>query len=226
MTSDARDLGVTDHRPGLFVTIEGGDGAGKSTLLRLLAERATGRVPEVVVTREPGGTPLGERLRAALLGRSPLDQASAPSPIAELLVFAAARAQLVAETIRPALQRGALVLCDRFADSTVAYQQYGRGLPAAQVDAVNGVATAGLVPALTVLLDLDPAEALRRRAAAENYFEEETIAFHQRVRAGFATLAAAEPARWLVLDAVRPPEALAAAAWQRVKLLLDPSVRD
>lgn len=226
MTSAARDLGVTDPRPGLFVTLEGGDGAGKSTLLRLLAERATGRVPEVVVTREPGGTPLGERLRAALLGTSPLDQASAPAPIAELLVFAAARAQLVAETIRPALQRGALVLCDRFADSTVAYQQYGRGLPAAQVGAVNSVATAGLVPALTVLLDLDPAEALRRRAAAENYFEEETMAFHQRVRAGFAALAAAEPARWLVLDAARPPEALAAAAWPRVELLLGPAVSD
>jgi len=211
---------MTGPTPGLFVTLEGGEGAGKSTLVRLLAERAAAAGREVLLTREPGGTMLGERLRAALLGAPPPGEAEPPAPLAELLVFGAARAQLVAEAIRPALGRGAIVLCDRFADSTIAYQQYGRGLPAEQVAAVNHVATGGLVPSLTLLLDLEPAEGLRRRGEAKNYFEEEALAFHLRVREGFHALAAAEPGRWLVLDATQPPKTVADAAWPRIEALL------
>lgn len=203
---------------GRFVTLEGGEGSGKSTLLEALAARARAMGAEVVAAREPGGTALGERLRHALLDSTDAD-ASRPDPIAELLTFAAARAQLLAEVVRPALARGALVLLDRYADSTVAYQQYGRGLPASAVAAVNGVATGDLRPALTVLLNVDPVAGLARGGRTD-YLEREALAFHQRVRAGYLALAQAEPARWLVLDATHPPDVLAAAAWARVQPLL------
>lgn len=196
---------------GLFVTIEGVEGAGKSTLLEALAARARAAGREVAACREPGGTALGERLRAALLGAG-----EAPEARAELLIFAAARAQLVGEVVRPALARGALVLCDRFADSTLAYQRHGRGLPPAVVEAANAAATDGLAPRLTLLLDLDPALGLRRAGRAGDYIEREAIGFHERVRAGYLALAAAEPARWRVLDASRAPEALAEEAWGEI----------
>ena len=154
---------------GRFVTIEGGEGTGKTTLLAALAERARSGGLDVVTCREPGGTALGERLRTALLGAD----GAAPDPRAELLVFAAARAQLVAEVIRPALERGALVLCDRYADSTTAYQHHGRGLPRETVDAVNAAATGGLTPDLTLLLDLPADEGLRRAGRAGDYMERE-----------------------------------------------------
>ena len=170
---------MSEPRRGRFVTLEGGEGAGKSTLLATLAERARSgegssggsrlrsilraRASEaddqVVTCREPGGTWLGERLREALLGAPSTEP---PDARAELLVFAAARAQLVAEVIRPALERGALVLCDRYGDSMVAYQHYGRGIEREAVDAANAVAMGGLMPDLTVLLDLPPYEGLRR----------------------------------------------------------------
>ncbi len=197
---------------GCFVTIEGGEGAGKSTLLDALAERARTEGFEVVTCREPGGTALGERLRAALLG----SDGPAPDARAELLVFAAARAQLVAEVIRPALKRGALVLCDRYADSTLAYQHHGRELPRDTVDAVNAAATGGLTPDLTLLLDLPPAEGLRRTGRAGDYMEREELAFHERVRAGYEVLARTEPERWRVLDASRAAAALADEAWGEV----------
>ncbi|MYD64407.1 MAG: dTMP kinase, partial [Chloroflexi bacterium] len=152
---------------GRFVTIEGGEGTGKTTLLAALAERSRSGGLDVVTCREPGGTALGERLRTALLGAD----GAAPDPRAELLVFAAARAQLVAEVIRPALERGALVLCDRYADSTTAYQHHGRGLPRETVVAVNAAATGGLTPDLTLLLDLPATEGLRRAGRAGDYME-------------------------------------------------------
>ena len=201
--------------PGLFVTIEGGEGAGKSTLLAALAERAERSGLRVVRCREPGGTDLGERVRAWLL-----DGAAAPSPRAELLAFAAARAELVSEVIRPALAEGALVLCDRFTDSTIAYQHHGRGIARPAVDAANAVATGGLRPVHTLLLDLPPEVGLRRAGAGGgDRIEREPLAFHERVRAGFLELAAAEPERWLVLDATRPPAELAERAWRRFAAL-------
>ena len=198
---------------GSFVTIEGGDGAGKSTLLAALAERARAAGLEVVTCREPGGTTLGERLRDALLGSG----GHAPDAVAELLVFAAARAQLVAEVIRPAIEAGLLVFCDRYADSTVAYQHHGRRLPRDTVDAVNAAATGGLTPDLTLLLDLPPAEGLRRAGRAGDYMEREDLAFHERVRAGFQALAGTEPGRWRVLDASRAAEDVADEAWGEVR---------
>ena len=199
-------------RSGCFVTIEGGEGVGKTTLLAALADRAREAGLDVVVCREPGGTALGERLRDALLRAG----GDAPDAHAELLVFAAARAQLVAEVIRPALERSALVVCDRYADSTTAYQHFGRGLPRKTVDAVNAAATGGLTPDLTLLLDLPPAEGLRRAGRAGDYMEREDLAFHERVRAGFSALAQAEPDRWRVLDASRGADEVAAGAWGEV----------
>ena len=208
----------TGGKRGVFVTLEGGEHAGKSTqheaLLRLVRE--AGR--QAVACREPGGTALGERLRAALFAAT-LDEPP-PSPAAELLTFNAARAQLVREVIRPALDRGAVVICDRFADSTVAYQQYGRGLDAALVASAIAVATGGLTPDLTVLLDLDPAEAARRVSGQTDYLEREALDFHRRVRRGFLELAAAEPSRWLVLDATKPAMQITHAVWGRLQGLL------
>lgn len=209
---------MSEQRRGRFVSIEGGEGAGKSTLLAALAQRAGAARHESVTCREPGGTELGERLREALLGAS---SAEPPDARAELLTFAAARAQLVADVIRPALERGALVLCDRYADSTVAYQHHGRGLERAEVDAANAVATGGLWPDLTLLLDLPPFEGLRRVGRETDYLEREPLEFHRRVRAGYLAETEAEPGRWLVLDATRSPEALAGAAWERIAGLLE-----
>ncbi|MFA7295921.1 MAG: dTMP kinase [Dehalococcoidia bacterium] len=202
--------------PGLLVTFEGGEGAGKSTQIARLTQRARLRGLEVLTCREPGGTPLGERLREALFG---LD--AAPTALAELLTFAAARAELVATLIRPALERGQLVLCDRFTDSTVAYQGYGRGLDLGTIEAVNAAATGGLVPDLTLLLDLDPAAGRARGAeGGTDYLERETIAFHERVRDGFLALADRDPTRWRVIDAAGDIDTVSAAAWAPIEALL------
>ncbi|MEX2445715.1 MAG: dTMP kinase [Dehalococcoidia bacterium] len=205
-------------RRGVFVTLEGGEGAGKSTQLAALAGLAAAEGREVVTCREPGGTTLGERLRAALFATA--EGETPPSPEAELLVFTAARAQLVTEVVRPALARGALVICDRFADSTVAYQHHGRGLDATTVEAANRAATGGLTPDLTLLLDLTPEQGFQRGERGLDYLEREDVAFHHRVREGFLALAAAEPARWLILDATLPPEEITRAAWERIGALL------
>ena len=202
---------------GLFVTLEGGEGAGKSTQLEALAERGRALGIEVVTTREPGGTALGERLREALLS----SEDGEIDELAELLVFNAARAQLVAELVRPALERGALVICDRFADSTVAYQQYGRGLDAKLVASAIGLATGGLMPDLTILLDLEPGVGHARTEGAEDYLERADAGFHERVRAGFTALAAAEPGRWLVLDAGLPAAEVTELAWARLRADLE-----
>lgn len=196
---------------GHFVTLEGGDGSGKSTQLDAIARRARSAGREVITCREPGGTALGERLRDALFLRD-----DPPSPEAELLTFAAARAQLVHEVIRPALTQGTLVICDRFADSTIAYQHYGRGIPAEVVWAVNATATGGLQPDLTVLLDMTAGAGLTRGTGAD-YMHREQLEFHERVRAGYLELARREPERWLVLDGTSPAPELTEDIWARIQ---------
>jgi dTMP kinase len=188
---------------GTFITLEGPEGAGKTVLARRLAEALELRGHAVRLTREPGGTPLGERVRALLLERSSGDLAI--DARADALLFNAARAQLVTEVIRPALEAGEVVLCARFADSTLAYQGYGAGLPIDQLRAIADVATGGLAPHLTVLLDVDPEVGLRRKApGARNRFEASfDLDFHRRVRAGFLELAAQQPERWRVIDSTR-----------------------
>jgi dTMP kinase len=190
--------------PGLFITFEGGEGSGKTTQLKALLThlRSSGR--EVIETRDPGGTPIGKQVRALLLDRDNARMA----PAAELLLYEASRAQLVHEIVRPALQADRIVLCDRFTDSTMAYQGYGRGLDLDLIARLNALATDGLRPDLTLLLDLDPAvgllRAIRRLAepqARYDRIEGEVLAFHQRVRAGYRSIAAAEPERVTVLDA-------------------------
>ncbi len=189
----------------MLISFEGPDGAGKSTQVRALASflRRTGY--EVVLTREPGGTSIGDQIRAVV--HSTANTAMAPT--AEMLLYAASRAQLVSEVIRPALAAGRIVLCDRYADSTMAYQGFGRGLDRAMLATLTAIATGGLVPDLTLLLDLDVERGLsRRRDEGEemNRLDLEALDFHRRVRAGYLTLAAAEPARWVRIDAGRSPK--------------------
>jgi dTMP kinase len=189
---------------GRFITIEGPEGGGKSTQAeRLEAElRAAGRA--VLRTREPGGTPLGERIRDVLLDHAP--ELGALDPLAEAMLFNAARRQLVETVIRPALDEGTTVVCARFADSTIAYQGYGAGVPLAQLRALEQAATGGLRPDLTLLLDL-PAEAGLARKPDEDRTRFEIgfdLVFHRRVRDGFLALAAVEPARFVVIDASAP----------------------
>jgi len=167
-----------------------------------------GRV--VVSTREPGGTRLGERLRAILLEQGADADSASVDPRADALLFNAARAQLVAEVIRPALDRGEIVLCARFADSTLAYQGFGAGLPIAELRAIATIATGGLVPDLTILLDVPPEVGLgRKTGASRNRFESSfDLAFHERVRAGFLVLAGEEPGRFRVIDSARHIDAV------------------
>lgn len=209
--------------PGLFITLEGGEGAGKSVQVEALARRLEGKGLTVVRAREPGGTPLGERLRDIVLDLSS-DGASVPlDPLTETLLFVAARAELMTSVIAPALARGESVVCDRFADSTLAYQGFGRGVELAIIDQLNAVATHGLRPDLTALLDLAVEEGLARTGAAgkADRFGQEDLAFHERVRQGYRSLASGEPERWLVVDATQPPDAVTEEIWQRVERLLE-----
>lgn len=188
----------------MFITLEGPDGAGKTSQAARLAAALAADGVDVVLAREPGGTELGERLREILLQRDDL----AIEPLADALLFNASRAQLVAEVIRPALDGGRTVVCARFADSTLAYQGYGAGLDLDLLRRLEAIATGGLRPDLTVLLDL-PAEAgLTRkrqgRADLTRFESRPDLAFHRRVRAGFLRLARAEPERWRVIDSTRP----------------------
>ena len=203
-------------QPGLLIAFEGVEGAGKSTQLDLLRDELERRGHEVVVTREPGGTPVGERVREVLL-----DPATGLDPRAEALLFAAARAQLVEQVIRPALERGAVVLCDRYLDSSLAYQGAGRGLGRGSVQEVNRFATGGLLPDLVVLLDLDPASGLRRRSGELDRIEAQDLAFHRRVRQAFCDLAAADPGRFAVVDAAAPVGEVAARVQAAVLPLLE-----
>jgi dTMP kinase len=191
---------------GKFITLEGPEGAGKSSLARRLVEALVGSGIPARLTREPGGTRLGEQVRALVLGQSAGDNAI--DPMAEALLFNAARAQLVAAVIRPALDAGELVVCDRFADSTLAYQGYGAGAPIDDLRAIAEAATGGLVPDRTLLLDVAPEIGLARKSdEARNRFELTfDVEFHRRVRAGFLEMARQEPGRWRVLDASGPAD--------------------
>jgi len=184
-----------------FITIEGPEGSGKTTQIRLLADWLTAQGQTVVLTREPGGTVIGNAVRAIVLDPVHIEM----SPRAETLLYNAARAQLVDQVIRPALARDEWVLCDRYADSTLAYQGYGHGQALAPLRLLRDYATSGLMPDLTVYLDIDAATGLARKqggpAEEWNRFEQKQLDFHQRVRQGYLELADAEPARWLVIDA-------------------------
>jgi dTMP kinase len=209
------------HRPerkGLFVTFEGGDGAGKTTQARMLDEWLTAEGRTVVRTREPGGTDVGVLVRDIVLHHR-----GDIAPRAEALLYAADRAHHVATLVRPALERGDVVIQDRYLDSSVAYQGAGRVLEPTEIRDLSLWAADGLLPDLTVLLDLDPVAARARLDADDKPFdrlEAERDDFHARVRAGFLGLAGAEPERFLVLDAARPAEALADDIRSRVAELL------
>ncbi len=211
--------------PGIFIAFEGGEGAGKSTQAGLLKSyvRAEGRDP--VLVREPGSTGLGDHLREYLVAREPI------VPLAELLLFEASRAQLVVERIRPLLDEGAVVIADRFAGSTVAYQGHGRGMDLKQIAWLNDLATGGLYPDLTILLDVDPAIGLGRAnrrqlqlalpiSSAPDRFEDENARFHENVRRGFLAQAEADAERWAVVDANRAIAEVSASVQVLVQDLL------
>jgi dTMP kinase len=207
---------------GFFITIEGPEGGGKTTQATALALHLEDRGVDVNLTREPGGTRLGERLREVLLART--DPSVATDPMTDALLFNAARRQLVTEVVRPALAAGRTVVCARFADSTLAYQGYGAGLDLDRLRELTAIATDGLTPDLTILLDLPPGDGLARKALADlTRFEAEfDLAFHSRVRAGFLALAAAEPNRFAVIDAQRPVAEVADAVAAAVDALVVP----
>ncbi len=196
----------------LFITFEGGEGCGKSTQARALYRRLSRLTIATILTHEPGVTPLGKRLSRWLKWEK-----TEISPLAELLLFNASRSQLVTEVIQPSLKDGKIVICDRYADSTTAYQSYGRGLDLELARAINNTATQEIKPDLTILLDI-PAEAglIRKKAKRQDRFEQEDIAFHQRVREGYLKLAASDPQRWLVVAATQSKTKIAEIIWQRV----------
>ncbi|UCH50698.1 MAG: dTMP kinase [Chloroflexota bacterium] len=201
----------------LFITFEGSEGCGKSTQARALWRKLSRLSIPAVLTHEPGGTALGNQLRH-VLKRGRQDKIS---PIAELFLFAACRIQLVTEVIRPNLEQGKVVICDRFADSTTAYQGYGRGLDLETVKKINDLATQGTTPHLIIFLDIPTQTGLsRKKSTANDRFEAEDIAFHNKVRAGYLKLAAEEPERWLVIDANLPRARIGKIIWDRVKQLL------
>lgn len=196
---------------GRFITLEGGEGAGKSTQARALAQLLRARGKGVVETREPGGTPGAEEIRALLVNGEP----GRWDAWSEALLVFAARRDHVERVIRPALARGDWVVCDRFLDSTVAYQGYARGLGAGAIEALHALVIGRLRPDLTLVFDLDPATGLARAAArrgGEGRFEAQDLAFHQRLRDGFQAIARAEPGRCALIDAGQPLEAVTMAA--------------
>ena len=216
-------MGDTASCRGLFITLEGGEGAGKSTQTAALTERLEANGLRVVRAREPGGTPLGERLRDIALDLSSGGD-MALDPLTETLLFIAARTELVASVIAPALETGTIVVCDRFSDSTLAYQGFGRGVDLETIERLNTDAARGLRPDVTVLLDLPVEEGLSRTGTAgqADRFGREEEAFHERVRQGYRSLAAREPERWLVVDASQPPNEVSELIWRRVEPLLAP----
>jgi len=198
-----------------FIVFEGGDGSGKSTQAHSLNRRLRRRGIPVLLTREPGGSPAGELIRRWLKGQLNFQ------PLSELLLFEAARTQLVETVIRPNLDGGTIVISDRYTASTVAYQGYGRGLDLGLIRQLNQIATGGLVPDLTVLLDLPAQIGLsRRRTTGSDPFETAPEEFHRRVREGYHAQAAEDSAKWLVLDGARPQRQLSQEIWAKVQPLL------
>jgi dTMP kinase len=204
----------------MFITLEGPEGGGKSTQARLLAERLRAAGYTVTLTREPGGTPAGEAIRAIWDDPARSDLL----PLTDLLLLCAARAQHVGAVIRPALERDEIVISDRYADSSRAYQGYGSGLDFDTLEALLQIATGGLAPDLTLLLDIPAAEGLARRHSASktganplDRLDQRSLEYHERVQAGYLKLAAQEPARWVTLDARTDTQTLADAIWQVVQ---------
>lgn len=218
---------------GRFITFEGGEGAGKSTQARYLAERLASKGVPAIVTREPGGTPFAEKVRDIVL----TPETAPKAPLAEALLFSAARADHVEQLIRPALQRGTWVISDRFADSTRAYQGAAGGLSPDIVGEIERIALGGLTPDLTIVLDLDPrvglARADQRRGAqtpgafvVTDTFESRRLAFHEKLRQGFLDIAAREPGRVVVLDGFQNAVTIAEAVWRLVEArVLEPAAR-
>jgi dTMP kinase len=208
----------------LFITFEGPEGSGKTTQMELLRDYLDGKGYPVLATREPGGTSIGDQIRAILLD----PQNTEMLPASEALLFSAARAQIVHQVIRPHLQQGGIVLCDRYADSTLAYQGYGHGLDLDMLHTITALATEGLKPDLTVYLDIDVEEGLQRKRAAHeaeraewNRLDQQEMDFHRRVRDGYLRMAAEEPDRWLVIDATQSLEPIQALIRNRLEEKLD-----
>ncbi len=200
----------------MFITFEGPDGSGKSTQLRMLASALREEGREIVTTREPGGTEIGDQIRAVIMNM----KNKAMDPRTELLLFNASRAQLVEELIRPSLAAGKIILCDRYADSTMAYQGYGHGLDKDELRRLLNFATGGLKPDLTLLFDISAEAGLKRRISNHdewNRMDDYALQFHERVRGGFLELAAADPERWVVIDADRDPGVIHAEVLDIVK---------
>ncbi len=205
-------------RRGYFITLEGPEGSGKSLQAKALAARLKCRGYEVTLTREPGGTALGDRVRELLLTHQALNI----TPAAEALLFSTSRAQLVAEVIGPCLEAGHIVICDRYTDSTLAYQGYGRGLPLGELRGLLAFATGGLLADLTFYLDLPVEVGLGRRRNTEkqlNRLDQEEISFHRRVRNGFLELSK-QGGRWVIIDATQAPQGVQEAIWEVVKARL------
>jgi len=200
---------------GIFIALEGGEAAGKSTQEAMLATRLTEAGWAVVRTREPGGTPAAEAIRAVVLSK----EFAGLDPHAEALLFAAARGDHASQVIRPGLEAGAVVVCDRYVDSSIAYQGVGRGLGIERIRDLSMWATSGLVPDLTIVLDVDPELGLSRVTNPDR-LESESMDYHRRVREAFLQLAAAEPARYLVLDGTLAPTEVSNRIWMRIQTLL------
>lgn len=202
--------------PGLFITFEGGEGAGKSTQIARLEARLKGQGAEVLITREPGGTSEAEAVRAVIVS----GHVGRWSPLAETLLINAARDSHLQERIRPALERGAIVLCDRFMDSTRAYQGAAGGVEPALISVLERHVVGKTVPDLTLILDIDPQQGLARAKTKENRFERKSLAFHARLRAAFREIAKSEPQRCKLIDASSSEEAVFAAIWRAVEPVL------
>jgi dTMP kinase len=214
---------------GFFITFEGVEGCGKSTQIKLLAELLATRGIPTVLTREPGGCAIADKIRAILLDA----ENKALSPLAELMLYAAARAQHITEVISPALEAGEIVLCDRFCDATVAYQHFGRGIDRSVIDSLNNHACQGVAPNLTVLVDCDPSVGLERArlrieatsGPREERFELEAVVFHQRVREGYLHLAATEPHRFLIINGTGSIEEIFSAISAQVPVRITEALR-
>mgnify|MGYP001008451280 FL=1 len=207
----------------MFITLEGPEGSGKSSQLPALAEFLRSRGYTVLTTREPGGTPIGDQVRQVLTRM----ENQGMSPRSETLLFCAARAQLVDQVIRPALARGEVVISDRYADSTLAYQGYGHGNDLTVLRQLLHFATGGLWPEMTLLLDVDSAAGLERRRSSGgewNRLDDYALSFHQRVRQGYLDLARSQPERWVVVDAAQPMDAVQQALRQVILRRLEPAL--
>jgi dTMP kinase len=205
---------------GLFITLEGTDGSGKTTQMNFIRDYLTGSGYEVLLTREPGGTRISEKIRSIILEPEYKEMGN----IAEFLLYSAARAQLVSEVVKPALERGAIVICDRYVDSSYAYQGYGRGMNLEMLERISDIATAGQMPDVTFFFDLDPETALKRRMAStqSDRIENEELEFHKRVHSGYVRLSGQHPERIRRIDAGRPAESI----WAEVRTILDTLLRE